>query len=274
MIDLGRDRLTYVALGDSFTEGVGDPAVREPGEGTDAQAAADGGLYRGWADRFAEHLAAHIPEVHYANLAVRGKLLRQVLADQMPAALAMRPDLVTLCAGGNDLLRPGADPDLLAAQLERAVRRLRDQGCDVVLFTGVNIASGFMRVLLGRFARYYLNVRSIADRTGSVLVDQWSMSVLRDPRAWESDRLHMSAEGHRRVALRVCDTLGVPTVERWDEPWPAADPVDWRTARSADARWVGQFLLPWVGRRLSGRSSGDGVQPKRPDPTEVRSLPV
>lgn len=260
-LDLNRSTITYAALGDSFTEGVGDPW---PGH-------ADEGYFRGWADRFAEHLAEHVGEVHYANLAVRGKLLRQVLADQMPPVLAMRPDLVTLCAGGNDLLRPGRNPDMLATQLERAVWRLREQGATVVLFTGVNVSSGFMRGLVGRFARFYLNVRSIADRSGSYLVDQWSMAVLRDARAWETDRLHMSAEGHRRVALRMCSTLGVPTQRQWDEPWPDADLLDWRSVRAADVRWAREFLLPWVGRRLTGRSSGDGVWPKRPELSPVES---
>ncbi|PSK91337.1 lysophospholipase L1-like esterase [Murinocardiopsis flavida] len=259
-LELAGARLSYVAVGDSFTEGVGDPAPDDaplPG--------AQGGV-RGWADRFAEHLAAHAAELRYANLAVRGKLLRQVMADQVPRAAELRPDLVTFSAGGNDLLRPGADPDRLAAVLESGVRRLRDSGAQVVLFTGVNVARGYMRPLIGGFTRYYLNIRAIADRHDCLLVDQWSMAVLADPRAWDADRLHMSPEGHRRLALKVCDVVGVPTEGDWAEPWPPAGPTTWRAERGADLRWMREFLGPWVNRRLTGRSSGDGRRAKRPEP--------
>ncbi|GAB3205011.1 SGNH/GDSL hydrolase family protein [Marinactinospora thermotolerans] len=263
-IDLNRDSLTYVAIGDSFTEGVGDPHTPER--------AVHEGEFRGWADRFAEHLAGHVGEVRYANLAVRGKLLRQVMADQLPRALELRPDLVSFSAGGNDLLRPGADPDRLALVLEEGVRRLRAAGSEVVLFTGVNITGGYMRALIGTFARYYLNIRAIADRHGCYLVDQWSMGVLADARAWDADRLHMSPEGHRRLALKVCEVLGVPVAGRWDDPWPPVPAVPWFTARGEDLRWARSFLVPWVGRRLTGRSSGDSVTAKRPAPERVRRL--
>ncbi|MFC7328989.1 SGNH/GDSL hydrolase family protein [Marinactinospora rubrisoli] len=260
----GRTDLAYVAIGDSFTEGVGDPYPDS--------AAHRSGHFRGWADRFAEHLAEHAAptaEIRYANLAVRGKLLRQVLADQLPRALESGPDLVTFSAGGNDLLRPGGDPDRLAAGVAHAVQRLRATGAEVVLFTGVNFTTGYMRARIGKFARFYLNLRSIADRYGCHVVDQWRMDVLTDPRAWDADRLHMSPEGHRRLALRVCEVLGVPAEGRSDEPWPPAAAVDWRTARGADLRWAREYLVPWVGRRLTGRSSGDGLAPKRPELTPV-----
>src|SRR5579875_2532740 len=87
----------FVALGDSFTEGLEDPDPR--------------GGYRGWADRFAEMLAITHPGLRYANLAVRGKMLGEVVTDQLPVALTMAPALVSVAAGGNDLLRPSADPD-------------------------------------------------------------------------------------------------------------------------------------------------------------------
>ncbi|GAB3481075.1 SGNH/GDSL hydrolase family protein [Nocardiopsis coralliicola] len=252
-IDLNRPRTDYAAIGDSFTEGVGDP-------GPD-------GRFRGWADRFAEHLArAAAPggEVRYANLAVRGKLLGQVRDEQLPRALELEPDLVTLSAGGNDLLRPGADPDVLASRLEEAVAALRGTGADVVLFTGVNVAGGYMRARIGHFARFYLNIRSIADAHGCYVVDQWSMAELTDPRAWDDDRLHMSPEGHRRLALQVCRTLGVPADGEPGAPWPVRPPMPPAVARQQNLRWAREFLVPWVGRRLTGRSSGDGRAAKRP----------
>lgn len=91
----------YVALGDSFTEGVGDPDETRPN-----------GL-RGWADRVAEVLATQEPDFTYANLAVRGRKLLGVLDEQLEPALALSPDLVTMYAGANDILRPGARLDRL-----------------------------------------------------------------------------------------------------------------------------------------------------------------
>ncbi len=252
-----RPGMSLVSVGDSFTEGVGDPY---PGPGAE---------FRGWADRLAEHLADHLGEIRYANLAVRGKLMRQIVTDQIPPALAMSPDLVTLSAGGNDLLRPGGDPERMARVLDHTVGRLRDAGSQVVLFTGVNVTTGYMRGTIGLFARYYMHVRAVADKHGCFLVDQWPMKALTDARAWDADRLHMSPEGHRRLALRVAEVLGVPVTERWDEPWPALEPVRWSRARRDDLTWVKESLGPWIGRRLTGRSSGDAVTAKYPELTRI-----
>src|SRR6202046_3943983 len=88
---------SFVAIGDSFTEGLND--------------AAPGGGYRGWADRLGGLVRGEHPGLQYANLAVRGKLVRQIVAEQVPAAIAMSPGLVSLAAGGNDIIRPGGGPD-------------------------------------------------------------------------------------------------------------------------------------------------------------------
>lgn len=246
-----KEGMSFVAVGDSFTEGVGDPYPD--------------GVFRGWADRTAGHMADHLGEIRYANLAVRGKLMRQIVTDQIPPTLEMAPDLVSLCAGGNDLLRPGGDPDRMAKILDRTVARLRSAGSQVILFTGVNVSSGYMRGTIGLFARYYMNVRAVADAYDCHLVDQWSMGALTDARAWDPDRLHMSPEGHRRLALHVAEILGVPVTECWDEPWPEREQIAWTRARKDDLVWVRDSLGPWIGRRLRGRSSGDEVGPKRPE---------
>ncbi|SDG07007.1 Lysophospholipase L1 [Sinosporangium album] len=246
---------SFAAIGDSFTEGLSD-------EGPD-------GAYRGWADRVADHLASLTPGFRYANLAVRGKLLDQVVDDQVPLAVEMRPDLVSLCAGNNDLLRPGSDPDAMAGRLARAIRDLRATGADVVLFTGVDPRdSPLLGRARGKFATYYLHIRSLADLYGCRLVDLWSMQGLRDWRAWNADRLHLNEVGHRLVAAKVLAALGVPDGGEWRMTWPHAAPVTPAARRADDARWAREHLLPWVGRRLRGTSSGDGLPPKRPHLTE------
>ncbi len=246
---------SFAALGDSFTEGLDD--------------AGPGGGYRGWADRFAEHLAEGSPGLRYANLAVRGKLLGEVVAEQLPAAVAMAPDLVSIAAGGNDLLRPGADPDRLAQVFDDAVARLRQAGGRVLIFTGFDPRTfPVIRWIRGKVAVYNMHLRAIADRHGCTVVDLWSMPVLCDPRAWSEDRLHLTAEGHIRVALRACDAVGVAAGD-WRQPLPvqggAPRPAlaGWLAARQVDARWAHRYAMPWVRRRIRGASAGDGLPPKR-----------
>ncbi len=256
---------SFVALGDSFTEGLDDPRP-------------DGG-FLGWADRLAAVLAQRTPGFRYANLAIRGKLLGQVVAEQVPRAAEMAPDLVSLAAGGNDILR-GSDVDELASQFEAAVAALQAAGCRVLIFTGFDPrVFPVIRLLRGRTAAYNMHLRAIADEAGCELVDLWPMRALHDPRAWSQDRLHLSAEGHRRVALRTCEVLGVAVAEDWRAPWPALPPAArlgngatrlrtgaaWLSARLADARWARQYAMPWLRRRINGTSSGDGMPPKRPE---------
>jgi lysophospholipase L1-like esterase len=237
---------SFVAVGDSFTEGLNDPY---PG----------GDRFRGWADRVAQRLAETTPGLTYANLAVRGKLLREIVVGQVPLACELRPDLVSFCGGGNDVLRPSGDPDELARIFEAGVRRLRETGAKVLIFTGFDTRNvPVLRRLRGRIATYNMNLRAIADRNDCLVVDQWSMDALQDWRAWGDDRLHMSSEGHRRLALRVCEVLGLPVDDDWRAPFPPEAPTPWLDQRRKDIEWAREFMAPWVNRRLRGQSSGDG----------------
>ena len=251
---------SFVAIGDSFTEGLNDTAP--------------GGGFRGWADRLAGLLSAEYPGLRYANLAVRGKLLRQIVHEQVPAAAALSPGLVSIAGGGNDMLRPGADPDTLAELFDAAVARLRASGAQVLMFSGFDpVAVPVLKMLRGRMSTYNMHLRGIADARDCYLVDLWSMRFLRSPQAWSHDRLHLTAESHQRVALRACEVLGVPVTEDWraplaaDPPRTAAEAVTraaWLAARRQDARWAKEYLAPWISRRLHGTSSGDGRSAKRP----------
>ncbi|TRW45385.1 SGNH/GDSL hydrolase family protein [Georgenia yuyongxinii] len=252
----------YVALGDSMTEGLWD--VDPVGQGP-----------RGWADLLAQRLAerraaAGAGPVEYANLAVRGRLLGEIVQEQLPAALAHAPDLISLVGGGNDLLRPGADPDVLAARLERAVRQVRAAGCDVLLATGMDTRATALRTTRSRVAVFNAHVWSVARRHGAHVVDVWGLRALQDWRMWAPDRIHLTTAGHERVTQAALVALGLGADDpAWEDPLTPLPPVA-RTARwRGDLGWVRQYAGPWAVRRLRGRSSGDARQPKRPEPGAV-----
>ena len=234
-----------VSIGDSFTEGVGDERP-------------DGSL-RGWADLIAPVLAET-----YANLAIRGKLLGQIIDEQLDVAIALRPDLVTFAGGGNDMLRPGADVATIARFADLTVARLVDARATVVFFTGADPSDHlpFGGKLREQGDKLSIAARGIAERRGARLVDLWSVRDLRDRRFWAADRLHLNAAGHHRVAAEVLDALGVGVPDTWRDPVaPVPEPT-----RAQDLRYYREFVAPWVKRRLTGRSSGDDRLAKRPDP--------
>lgn len=172
-----------------MTEGLGDPESRSPNG------------FRGWADRVAEELSTGSEGFSYANLAVRGLMLREVIDKELPQALALHPDLVSLQAGGNDLLHTGADPDKLADVLERAVIELRALNATVLVFVGPDSGrSTIMGQFRTKIAIFNENVRSLCERHDALVADMWAMPELADPRMWSADRLHPSALGHHAVA--------------------------------------------------------------------------
>lgn len=243
----------YVALGDSFTEGLQD---RRP----------DGTIV-GWADRLAQGLADTAGEpLRYANLAIRGRLLGPIIDEQVGAALALEPDLVSLVGGGNDLLRPGADTDALAAQLEAAVAQFRAAGVDVLLATGVDpVESPIIRLTRSRVAISNANIAAIARRHGAYLLDQWSLGWLRDWRLWDADRLHLNPRGHTRLAQAALIALGLPPTDpAWDTPLPPPVRMTRTETAAWNLAWTRDYLRPWLVRRIRRTSSGAGRSAKQP----------
>lgn len=250
-------RRVFVALGDSFTEGVGDRDERLPNG------------VRGWADRVAEKLAKAQPGWRYANLAIRSKRLRHIIDEQLEPALRMQPTLITLYAGGNDILDLKTDMQALLADYEQLVARLAGTGATLVLFTGFDVkVSALLEPLKKRNAYYNRRVRDIAGKYGAVLVDYWCLDAFQDRRMWDSDRLHMSKAGHKYLAGQVLDQLGVPhKIKRKDcEPAPRLGLREWERRQR---RWVHDWVLPLFGRKLRGVTLGDTLSPRWPAPVKV-----
>ncbi|WP_431277315.1 SGNH/GDSL hydrolase family protein [Leifsonia poae] len=250
----------YVALGDSITEGLCDGAPGHPSD------------WVGWADRLAAildgdaHLAGHGFE--FANLAVRGRRIGDVVADQIPRAMSLQPDLVSVMVGGNDLMSPAADPDALAERLDTGIRSLRATGATVLLANLFDPQFAFfLKPFRGRAAVFNANVWSIARDTESIVLDVWGVREFQDGAMWASDRVHLSSRGHRLLAARAAHTLGVPYAEIAarsiaETPAPPPKPLPLRT-------WLRVYAIPWAGRRLRHISAGDGLDAKQPVPCRV-----
>jgi lysophospholipase L1-like esterase len=240
-------------MGDSFTEGLDD---KYPD-----------GTFRGWADLVAARLALDAgPDFGYANLAVRGKLLDQVVGDQLEPTLAMRPDLVSFAAGGNDALRPRVDAHALVDRIDPVIGRLRASGADVILFRFADVTAHLPghRIVGPRAAILNDGASALAARYGAHVIDLFADEAFHHPQMWSADRLHLSAAGHRRVAAHVLTALGVGVQEDWLLVPPAPEPAPWLLARGADLRWAREHLVPWMSRHLLGHSSGELISAKRP----------
>lgn len=265
-IDVERRFERYVAIGDSSTEGLDDPA----GDGT----------FRGWANRLAERIAgaqASAGGLLYANLGVRGKKTREIADEQLERALAMRPDLVTLFAGTNDIVSRRVDLSAVAADLAAMMAAIRDSGATLLTFTMPDLAPvmPLARRLAPRLDGLNAAIRTAAVQSGALLVDFAAHPVASDPRLWSPDRLHANAAGHARIAAALADALGLADGGGdWRLPLPPS------VRRSAAHRWRDEivwgkdYLLPWLVRHALGRSSGDRRREKRPElaPVELGTL--
>jgi lysophospholipase L1-like esterase len=240
----------YVALGDSFTEGVGDPHPTSPN-----------GL-RGWADHVAVALARINPDLRYANLAVRGMRMDDILDEQLQTAVMLEPDLVTIYAGMNNLLLLRNDIDAVMARYAEGLKTLQQTGAVVLAFTAADIGTvPLFRRLRGRAAVYNELLRGIADDLDLQLVDFWRFTEFRDTRLWDADRVHLSPLGHERMAAKVLDTLTVShqLTTRSAALLSSAPPVrDFR----ANLRWATSFAAPWIAKRIRRVPRGAGISPK------------
>lgn len=247
----------YVAIGDSQTEGLGDEH--------------EDGL-RGFADRLAGRLATLTPDFRYANLAVRGKLAGEVHAEQLEPALVLRPDVATVVAGLNDVLRPRCDVAAVAGHLEAMFASLTAAGATVATVTFPNVAriAPLAKPLLPRVLALNAHIRAAAARHGVRVVETFPVDVTTDARIWSPDRLHASPSGHQRIADSLAEALELPDADdSWTHPLPPLPRPTRVTMVRTELRWLGGFLGPWLARRVRGVSSGDGRVAKRPDLTPM-----
>ncbi|GAA1467891.1 SGNH/GDSL hydrolase family protein [Microbacterium thalassium] len=238
--------IRYVAIGDSFTEGVGDNLPD--------------GRVRGWADLVAQGWADATGEpVDYANLAIRGKLVWPIVDQQLEPALALKPTHLSFNGGGNDMLRPRTSIAKVTTAFERVLKRCDDEGVQLIVLSGANPSPQLplSRVIQRRGDQLSAAVEEVLrDRPDVIRAFNWPDRELSTPPYWSEDRLHMNLRGHHRVAARVLTAVGFePPTEWWTLP-----ELDARAVRTAS--YYRDHVGPWVRRRLTGTSSGDGREPK------------
>ena len=251
----------FIALGDSFTEGMQDEKINDQ--------------YRGWADRVAEALATQVPGFTYLNLAVRGKLVGQVIDDQIPVALQWiegPQTLVSFHAGANDLLRPSYDPKNVLPRYAEAIEILAGTGCQLMVFTAVErvAKSGKMQEIWEeRFSTFNKQVRELAAKYNGIVLEATNDPEIGSRRFLDKDRLHLNPAGHHRVAQGVLQKIGGPHDPNWRSDLPPLAHRSFFAKVYDDLRWFITFLIPWMSRRIRGVSSGDGRSPKHQAPVRL-----
>ena len=250
------DRL--IVCGDSFSEGMTDQVID--------------GKFRGWADRVADVMAQANPNFTYVNLAVRGKLVQQVIDDQLPQAqkfITGKNTLVTFHAGANDAIRPNYKAELVLPLYREAVRKVAATGATVLLFTVLERTGNAGKAAdlwAARFHGFNENLREVAKEVGAIVADANEETFFSDRRFLAFDRLHLNPMGHDRVAQAVLEKIELPCNSNWRQPLPPSRKTPWIKSKAQNTAWFISFALPWLWRRARGKSSGDGRLAKYPEP--------
>ncbi|MCI1901345.1 MAG: SGNH/GDSL hydrolase family protein [Bifidobacteriaceae bacterium] len=272
---------TVVTIGDSVNEGLWDSVDPELDlTKLDAQQLnADAPVF-GWADRLAAHLSRHraelspsLPPVDYASIAVRGKLIKYIVETEIPHALDLKPDLVIMDGGGNDILRPGTSIDQVIHYFEYGLQQIRATGADVIILLPSQPGGSLLSLTRTKSADYCARLHSLANRYDCYIVDLWDYPNLVDARLWSQDRIHPTPECHERIAQIALLGLGLPADPAWsDGSLRRRLPGDLQPLPERvhdNAEWFKSYVIPWVDRRLHGVSSGDNREGKRPLPTPM-----
>ena len=225
----------FVAMGDSITVGMGDPAPE--------------GGWRG----FAALLADTLPQPDLRNLACLGAQAADVERVQLPAALDLKPDVVSLVVGINDTLRGDFDPARTGASVGRTVAALRDSGAQVLTMTlpdpgqMFGLPQALARPLARRMHAVNRAIDEVSRRYGALLMDAAADQDTYDRRYWSVDRLHPNERGHRLMACRFHHLLAQAgyLIGPGPDPEPSSPPP----TRIAEFAWMATKGTAWVIRR-------------------------
>ncbi|QKJ24738.1 SGNH/GDSL hydrolase family protein [Aquiluna borgnonia] len=249
---IGKPYRSYVAIGDSLSEGLGDFTFQ-----------ADR-YHNGWTDRLAGILAREASdsnyEFHYANLALRGSKLSKIMTEQLPAALNLQPDLVTVMAGSNDLMSKPQSLPKLRELLRDGIEQLLAAGCDVVVANTINpLHLRVFKPLRHKAELFSTLIETVADEFDLPVLDVYGIRDFEQLVFWADDMVHFSGHGHIAIANQAAELLNL----NYRFPQPDISqlaPVSRGLIETV--RWVGRDVIPFFDRRLKGKTSGDGMLPK------------
>jgi lysophospholipase L1-like esterase len=188
----------YVTIGDSLTEGLGDPVEGSPN--------------MPWAEATGHAFKQLHPDFEFLNLGKRYLTAREVRETQLQTALDFEPDLATVLAGGNDLGDP-FDPDGIERELDAMISALTDSGATVYMLSLPNIVrSGrypdkLAEILGPRIAVHREVVSRVAERHDALFIDYFTHPSCEDPSIVSDDLMHPNMSGHAIVAEVVLQAL-------------------------------------------------------------------
>ena len=208
---------TIVALGDSLTEGDGDNL--EQG---------------GYPGRLAGLVEAMRPGTQVINLGKSGWTSQQLIAEQLPAAQAARPQIALVWIGSNDLwYGNGTDEEAsdlanYTANITTILRTLRTGGAQVYIALlddqskrpiarNPDAVGPFNADDLARMSRrvqaYNAVITAQAAAFGATTVDFYHTTIFTDPATLADDGNHPNATGYDQIAARWAAAVR-PALER------------------------------------------------------------
>lgn len=246
---IGKPYRSYSALGDSLSEGLGDFTFLEDRH------------HNGWTDRLAGILAKEASEsgyeFHYANLALRGSKLSKIMQTQLPMALKLQPDLVTIMAGSNDLMSKPETLPALRRTLSDGVHQLLAAGCDVVLANTINpLHLNLFKPLRHKAELFSTLIETVADEFDVPVLDVYGIKDFEQLVFWAQDMVHFSGHGHIKIANQAAQILNL------NYRYPEVQPSVITRSALETVKWVTRDVIPFFDRKLKGVTSGDGMQPK------------
>jgi lysophospholipase L1-like esterase len=251
-IVIGKPYGSYVAIGDSLSEGLGDFTFHKTRR------------YNGWTDRLAGLLAKEAEDegrgFEFANFALRGSKLKPIMDWQLKRALEVNADLVTVMAGSNDLtVAPEKLPELRDVYRE-GLQQLIDSGSDVIIANTINpLHLRVFRPLRYRAERMSDLITGLGHELNVPVLDLFGIEHFSDVCFWADDMVHFSGHGHVKVANEAAKLLDLKYRFREAEHYERIAPV--RGVRET-LKWVYKDVIPFTHRKLKGVTSGDGMSPK------------
>ena len=183
--------LTILALGDSLTEGLGvDNDANYPAQ-----------------------LEARLQELGYKDVKVINSGLSGEtstgLVNRLDWVLQTKPDITILTIGANDAMR-GIDVATVEANIRTAIKRLQDNGSEVIL-GGMQIYDNLGSDYVESFAAIYPRVAKDMNVT---LIPFFLEGVGGDPKLNQADAIHPTKEGYTIIVNNNILPILQPEIEK------------------------------------------------------------